>query len=233
MGLSAGEVDALPCAVGHWLEAPGFPARPHPDATLGNARLRQVHGARVWSAADVQRATDPCEGDALVGDDPGLCLQVITADCVPVILSDPRGQRVAAIHAGWRGQVGGVIAAALERFGRLVDGSSQPEDWSAYVGAHLSPARFEVGEEVAEAFASANLGDCVRRDLGERPHVDLTLATRLQLERAGLRNIAIDGRCTWESQGLPSYRRDVTHGGQSRTGRLVTWVRPAPQRADG
>lgn len=231
--MSAALLDALPCAVGHWIEPAGSEPRPHPDANLRNARLRQVHGTRVWQARDVLDATAPSEGDALVSDDPGVCLQVITADCVPVVLSDPQGRRVAAIHAGWRGQVGGVIGAALESFAALVDGRSRPAQWRAYVGAHLSPARFEVGEEVAEAFDAADLGPCVRRDLGVRPHVDLARATRLQLERAGLERIALDERCTWESAELPSYRRDVTHGGRARTGRLVTWVSPAPARGDG
>jgi YfiH family protein len=231
--LSAALLETLPCLVGHWIEPAGSAARPHPDANLRNARLRQVHGARVWQAGDVLEANAACEGDALVSDDPGVCLQVITADCVPVVLSDPDGRCVAAIHAGWRGQVGGVIGAGLESFAALVGGRSRPAEWRAYVGAHLSPARFEVGEEVAEAFASAELGACVRRDLGARPHVDLARATRLQLERAGLEHIALDERCTWESAELPSYRRDVTHGGRERTGRLVTWVRPTPARGDG
>lgn len=233
VGLNAAPIEALPCAVGHWLERPGSAAGRHADGDRRNARLRQVHGARVWNARDVLAATEACEGDALVSDDPSVCLHVITADCVPVVLSDPEGRCVAAIHAGWRGQVAGVIDAAVARLAERVNGRSSPADWYAYVGAHLSPARFEVGEEVAEAFAASDLGACVRRDLGERPHVDLSLATRLQLQRAGLRRIAVDERCTWECAELPSYRRDVTHGGQARTGRLVTWVCPAPTRRDG
>lgn len=231
--MSATLLEALPCTAGHWIEPAGSEPRPHPDASLRNARLRQIHGARVWQAQDALDPSAAREGDALVGDDPGICLQVITADCVPVIVSDPEGRCVAAIHAGWRGQVGGVIGAALERLADLVGDRSRPAEWRAYIGAHLSPARFEVGEEVVEAFVAADLGACVRRDLGERPHVDLARATRLQLERAGLERIALDERCTWESAELPSYRRDVTHGGQARTGRLVTWVRPAPARRDG
>jgi YfiH family protein len=223
MALSA--TDGFPCDLGHWLEPPGSTVRRHPDPGLRNARLRQVHGRRVWHAADVLATPDPCEGDALVSDDPRICLQVITADCVPVVLSDAEGSAVAAIHAGWRGQVAGVIEATLERLAELVQGRSRPARWHAYIGAHLGPARFEVGEEVAEAFASVDLGACVRRDLGPRPHVDLAGATRMQLERAGLRHISLDERCTWTCPELPSYRRDVTHGERTATGRLVTWAR--------
>ena len=225
-------LEALPCEAGHWVEQAGSKPQAHPDRSLGNARLRQVHGTQVWQAKEVLAATANCEGDALVSDDPGICLQVITADCVPVLLSDPEGRCVAAIHAGWRGQVGGVLRTTLERFAVLAGPCSRPVDWQAFVGAHLSPTRFEVGEEVAEAFQTADLGACVRRDLGVKPHVDLAKATRLQLERFGLERITVDERCTWECADLPSHRRDVTHGGQARTGRLVTWVRPAPTPRD-
>ena len=88
-------------------EAGGFPlARLH--------TARQVHGARVVLVDESDpAAVAPEEADALVTRAPGVVLGVYTADCVPILLGDGEG-RVAAVHAGWRGTVAGVAAAAVE-----------------------------------------------------------------------------------------------------------------------
>jgi hypothetical protein len=151
---------------------------------------------------------------------------VFTADCVPVLLASADGRRVAAVHAGWRGLVAGVIPRALEA---LVSNepSASVRELAAAIGPCLSLARFEVGTEVAEQFALAGLADAVRGDLGEKPHVDLRAAAAMQLERAGVARIDATDRCTWEQAGdFPSHRRDVTHGGRERAGRLLALVSP-------
>lgn len=231
MGVSSSRLDAFPCTLGSWVE-PGEAA----PAEVGSSpvrpvRLKQVHGAAVWSAKAALNCGGPAEGDGLVSDDPQLRLEIVTADCVPVLIANAKGNAVAALHAGWRGQVSGIAAATLERLGALAGPSDSPSGWKAWIGPHLSPEYFEVGEEVAEQFTDVDLDACIRRDLGPKPHIDLAHATTLQLQRFGVRSIEVAGRCTWEQPQLPSYRRDVTHGGMARTGRLVSWIRaaaPAP-----
>ena len=191
--------------------------------------LTQVHGAEVQRVTAAGVTPETC-GDALTADFPGPVLLIRTADCVPVLASSLDGRRVAALHAGWRGIVAGVVPAALEALGAGA--------FDAAVGPCLSTAHFEVGHEVAEAFREAGLGDAVcfpggagdsggsggpdgpRGPGGARPHVDLRLAVRLQLERAGARRIDVSRSCTWDDAELFSYRRDVTHGGHAVTGRL-------------
>ena len=193
-------------------------------AALGSQALdvassRQVHGARV-----VELGTGPLppgtEADGLVSGAPGRSVLVRTADCVPVLLAHADGGRVAAVHAGWRGLVAGVIPRALEL---LCAG-----DVVAAIGPCLCSRHFEVGEEVADAFRAAGLAEVVVPGRGVRPHVDLARAAALQLERAGVRVIESLGRCTWEDPELDSHRRDVTHGGAAATGRLGACIAPHP-----
>lgn len=204
----------------HSLDAP-LPAGVPREACA----LRQVHGAVVLDA-DVLHAEGPWPderpaGDALVASHPDRRLLVRVADCVPVLVAAAGGRRVAAIHAGWRGLVAGVIPAALAAL-------DAPSD-AAAVGPCLSLARFEVGDEVAAAFAAAGLADAVRPVAGARPHVDLRLAARLQLERAGVPAIDVSARCTWDDALFFSHRRDVTHGGAPTTGRQAAWIVAQPQ----
>jgi YfiH family protein len=172
-------------------------------------RVSQVHGRRVV-VLDPRQTPPQVAGeqaDALVSDQPGATVGVQTADCVPVLLADPRRRVVAAAHAGWRGIVAGVLQATVQqmtaRFG------CAPADLAAALGPAIGPAAYEVGPEVAEKFEA--LPGAVLADLGPRPHLDLFAAATLCLRRAGLApgRITRPGVCTHSEPGrFFSYRRD-------------------------
>jgi polyphenol oxidase len=174
---------------------------------------RQVHGARV---ALVGESTTPervgeTEADALVSQVPGVVLGIYTADCVPVLLSDGEG-RVAAVHAGWRGTVAGVAAAAVEA---LVSIGARRERLRAALGPSICVRCFEVGDEVADAFAPL-VPPSVLRD-AKKPHVDLWEANRALLVAAGVAADHIDAAppCTMcEPERFFSFRRDGAGIGQ-------------------
>ena len=162
-------------------------ARVEPDAPPV-AWAKQIHSATVLPAQPGHCG----EGDALFGDAPDLALSVVTADCVPVLLAGPRG--LAAVHAGWRGLVGGVIPAALEKMGGAE---------IAWIGPTIGSCCYEVGEEVAEQFPSAAL---LPGPAG-KPHLDLVAAARLQLKDVeDVRSVGICTRCA--ADRLYSYRRE-------------------------
>ncbi|HWN43207.1 MAG TPA: polyphenol oxidase family protein [Thermoanaerobaculia bacterium] len=162
-------------------------ARVEPDAPPV-AWARQIHSATVLPAHPGHCG----EGDALLGDAPDLALSVVTADCVPVLLAGPNG--LAAVHAGWRGLVGGVIPATLERLG-IVE--------AAWIGPTIGPCCYEVGEEVAEQFPA----EAVVPGPADRPHLDLVAAARQQLKGIEeVRTVAICTRCA--ADRLYSYRRE-------------------------
>lgn len=165
------------------------------------AWAKQIHSARVLPAV-----AGACgEGDALVGE-AGLALSVVTADCVPVLLAGPGG--LAAIHAGWRGIVGGVVAATLAAL--------EGEGWTAWIGPSIGPCCYEVGEEVAAQVAAAGGPEVVLPGPGDRPHLDLTAAVRRQLEDAGVGAVRAVVHCTRCDAGrLWSYRREGKGAGRN------------------
>ena len=196
-------------------------------AAIGHERsaLRlatQVHGASVLDADAVgrdRRSEPPGTGhDALVAREKGIAVGVRTADCVPILVADPATGAVAAIHAGWRGVVAGVVPSALdvlapdrETRGRLL----------AVIGPHIRVDRFEVGQDVADRIAGASDASVVRSG-GAKPHVDLARAIRIQLERAGLSAANVDdvGGCTLsDAERFHSHRRDG-----ERSGRMLSVI---------
>ena len=167
------------------------------------AWAKQIHSARVLPAHPGHCG----EGDALFADTPDLALSVVTADCVPVLLAGPNG--LAAVHAGWRGLVGGVIPAVLEKLG---------EAETAWIGPTIGPCCYEVGEEVAEQFPEETVVP------GPRPHLDLIAATRLQLK--GVEDIRIVEICTrCAADRLYSYRREGKGVGRNAA---FIWRRSEP-----
>jgi YfiH family protein len=190
-----------------------------PDARI--AIVKQVHGASVLVLQPAALPGDAARADGLVSEREDVLVGVHVADCVPVLLARSDGRRVAAVHAGWRGLVAGVIPRAVERLGGGL--------LLAAIGPCLSRARFEVGPEVVRAFADARLGDAIHASENARARIDLRLAAALQLEAAGVAVIEANDRCTYEDAAeFYSYRRDVTHGGQRRTGRLGAIIAAAP-----
>ncbi len=215
------------------LDLAGLGAGEHPHegrflAELGldaSARLvcaRQVHGADVYAVGPNLGPGVP-EADALVSDDPARAVLVFSADCVPILAASVDGACVAALHAGWRGLLAGVIESGIETLRHRVGPGVAIV---AAIGPCISRARFEVGPEVADAFRAAELALAVHETPGARPHVDVRAAALALLARAGVPRVEVDPRCTWEDPELFSYRRDVTHGALQRTGRLAAIVAP-------
>jgi len=182
---------------------------------------RQVHGTRVSEARTIDEgrgARDQHSGlprtDAVVTVEPGISLAVLTADCVPVILVEPGTPGLAAIHAGWRGLLSGIIVAAGERLRTLT--RSTAGETLAFVGPHIGSCCMEVGEDVAGCFEEEFGPGCVSRASGS-PHLDLSTAVDRQLERLGItgRNVFHAGVCTCCSDDYFSYRRDPACGRQA------------------
>lgn len=170
----------------------------------------QVHGvsvAHITPASD-SMALRAFSADAMVSRSPGIALGIRTADCIPILIADPRSGAVAAVHAGWRGVVGRVAE-------RAIDALDVPtERLIVAIGPHIRAESFEVGLDVAEQIQAA-AGDepVIRR--GRLLTVDLTRALTHQLRSVGVRAAQIDdvgGDTYSDSERFFSYRRD---GGRS------------------
>jgi polyphenol oxidase len=204
--------------------AHALPERDVPDpellAALGAARVvqvKQVHGAAVSEAGEATDATGG-EADALVARarEGRIAVGVRVADCVPVLLADATTGDVAAIHAGWRGVVAGVVGAAV---GRLA-GPALPavaKSMVAAIGPCIGACCCEVGRDVADAIARASHGaPVVVHARADKAYVDLRAAVRAQLRAAGLRDARIEDvpGCTKHDERFHSFRRDGQGSGR-------------------
>jgi YfiH family protein len=116
------------------------------------AAPRQIHSSRAVATDKAFAPNDRPECDALVTKRPGLVLGVLAADCAPIVLCDPHNGVIAAVHAGWRGAVGGVIESTVEV---MITMGADPGKTAAGVGPCLSQSSFEIGPDVADAVMNA------------------------------------------------------------------------------
>lgn len=185
--------------------------------------VHQVHGADVLDA-DSNDFENGRKADALISRDPKKILSIRVADCVPIVLADDTGSTIAAVHAGWRGVVGGVIPATISTMLQRTPALAARRLMAA-IGPCIGFDAFEVGAEVlAEFHRVFGSAAPIRQDQtgNGKGRVDLATACRLQLLSAGLDENNIDGtdRCTFrDSEEFFSHRRD-----SGVTGRLAALV---------
>jgi YfiH family protein len=188
--------------------------------------IHQIHSASVVLVRAAQPPDLAAEGDALLSGDAAVAVCIRTADCVPVLVSSQDGRWVAAVHAGWRGVVGGVLPATLARLAR--ESGRPAADWVLAIGPCISPQHFEVGAEVVAQFEQAFGGKApILRRTGAKAMIDLAEGLRLQAIQAGVPSAQIDTTdlCTYrDSDLLFSHRRD-----SGVTGRMAAAI--APRRA--
>ena len=165
-------------------------------ADLGDfAFARQVHGARAHVVTESGRGNGAfrldgaIDGiDALVTVSPEVVLAILTADCVPIVLHDPVVGVLACVHAGWRGTVAGVAAAAVAAMRSL---GTRPSDVVAGIGPAIGADRYQVGPDVHEA-VSRSFGPAAPAFLRPDPSapgrwlLDLPSANRHALREAGV-----------------------------------------------
>lgn len=174
--------------------------------------LDQVHGTGVVDAA---LAVDVQQADASYVRQPGVVCAVMTADCLPVLFCDQRGQAVAAAHAGWRGLASGVLEATVAAMGVPAD------SLFAWLGPAIGPGVFEIGDEVRTIFVDRQPeASEAFSPLGEGQWLaDIYHLARLRLALAGVGQIFGGGFCTFsDSERFYSFRR------QSATGRMASLI---------
>lgn len=175
------------------------------------AFLRQVHGAEVIEA---DRGGLVGEADVVTTSRSALPLSIFSADCLPIIVYDPAGRRLAMAHAGWRGTVAGAARAAAVH---LVDAGGEPEALLAAIGPSIGPCCYEVDAPVIDRLSAAfpeTWRDWVTAHAPGKWMLDLWKANEDQLRAAGLDPRRIDNvrLCT-------ACRRDLFHSYRRERGR--------------
>ena len=182
-----------------------LPAEPH--------WLNQTHGNDV---IEIHTALSPRDADAAYTSKPGIVCALLTADCVPILVSNKIGTEIAAIHAGWRGLAANIIAKALSRF------KSGTDELLAWIGPHISAANYTVREDVRTACIdslSINVADAFFPNGDNTWRADLEKLASILLSAAGLTEIHASKLCTYEnSSHFYSYRR------AKKTGRMASLI---------
>ncbi len=172
--------------------------------------LNQIHSNIVVEA---QVTTAPENADASFTRQAGVVCVVLTADCLPLLVSARDGSQVAAIHAGWRGLLDGVITHTIAAFESL--------DLLVWLGPAIGPAAFEVGGEVRTAFVNhdADFASAFQPAANDKYLANIYQLARINLNKLGISNIYGGDYCTVsDHERFYSYRRD------NITGRMATLI---------
>jgi len=186
----------------------------------------QVHSpdcvvADAWTFAERPRA------DALVTDRPGLLLGILTADCAPVLLSDPQAGVVGAAHAGWKGALAGVTDRTVEAMERL---GARRERIAAAVGPCIGRASYEVDTEFTRRFEAADPENERFFSDGRAGHFqfDLEGYVAARLAGAGVTRVDALGLDTYADESRFFSFRRATHRGEPDYGRQISLIGLAP-----
>lgn len=172
--------------------------------------LEQVHGNRIVKA---EQLTQPEQADASYSEQAGIVCAVMTADCLPILLSSTEGSKIGAIHAGWRGLLAGVIRHTV----KALDATKL----IAWLGPAIGPDCFEVGSEVRHAFLnkSADFAAGFKQKNQHKYLADIYQLATIELAMLGVTQVYGGGFCTvTDKQRFYSYRRD------GETGRMATLI---------
>jgi len=158
----------------------------------------QVHGCQVAIAHAPRPPQAPLpQADAILTDRSEVTLLMRFADCVPILLYDPRQRVIGLAHAGWQGTVRGVALAAVQQM--QAHYRSRPEDILAALGPSIGPDHYQVGQDVVQALQQALGKEQAEPFLFYRDNgifLDLWAANRYWLERAGVHQIEVAALCT-------------------------------------
>lgn len=172
--------------------------------------LNQTHSDRVIKADD--NIACVAEADASYTDQSNIVCAIMTADCLPILLTNLEGSKVAAIHAGWRGLLAGIVSRTVASF--------NSQHIMAWLGPAIGPECFEIGPEVEAAFIKKSTVYSV----AFTPHnkkffADIYQLARIELASIGITEIYGGGFCTMtDEQRFYSYRRD------GETGRMASLI---------
>lgn len=183
--------------------------------------LNQIHSNKVIVADQFASGAD-ADGSYTTQFD---CVSaVMTADCLPVLICNQQGTVAAAVHAGWRGLLNGILEQAVDKVLNAVQG--HPEDLLIWLGPAIGPEKFEVGDEVRQAFLKKSpdikeIQQCFTAVKDKKNHylADIYQLARLRMLHQGIENISGGNYCTYTEQDkFFSYRRD------GKTGRMASLI---------
>ena len=227
-GASSGVFEGLNCGLGSSDQRETVlinRARVADELDVAPERLVSVHQTHSATAIPVTAPLDaPVEADAMVTATPGIALGILTADCQPILFSDPENGVIGAAHAGWKGALDGVLEATLDAMEAL---GADRATTTAVIGPSISQRAYEVGPEFFDRFHDEDPESArfFANGDGDRMQFDLIGFGLERLRRAGVGQASWIGHCTYsDPDRFYSYRRSV-HRREADYGRLMSAIR--------
>ncbi len=183
--------------------------------------VTQVHGIHTSVVTKPWAADNSPKADALVTATPGVALGLLTADCAPVLLVDPKARVIGAAHAGWRGALGGVLHSVV---GAMENLGAKPGDILAAIGPTIGPGSYQVGPEFSDPFLNQDPGNqALFSDASGHMRFDLPGYVGNRLLAHGVRTRDVGHDTCAEPHDFFSYR-SATLGGDSTCGRQLSVI---------
>ena len=179
--------------------------------------LDQVHSNHIVKA---EKGAIPQQADASYSTESSVVCAVMTADCLPLLICSNDGQKIAAIHAGWRGLLSGIISNSISEL-TFITPNTKSDDFLVWLGPAIGPNRFEIGTEVREAFMEKSklYEIAFKKQINGKYLADIYQLAKIELSTLGINNIYGGIYCTMsEEDRFFSYRRD------NQTGRMATLI---------
>ena len=172
--------------------------------------MKQIHSATVRAA---KSSSDNLVCDSCYTTTKGLPLAVLSADCLPILISSNDGDKIGVIHAGWRGLASGIIQKFIKRFSR------DPKDLVVWIGPSINPENYIIREDVFNKLSKISTKFFSRtKDVGAW-HLDLKYVAKIILKQEGVEKIFLENICTFSNPDqYYSYRRE------NQTGRVVSII---------
>lgn len=177
--------------------------------------LNQTHGTDIVNV--LHHPQQGVDADGTFTRLPNCVLAVLTADCLPVVISDLQGTQLAVVHAGWRGLAGGILKEALSRF-------DKDAELYAWLGPAIGPSKFEVGEDVRDVFVrrfDANIEHFRQGEAVGKYWANLYALARTELKNAACQALGGDYCTHTQSELFHSHRRDGKASGRMAT---IAWI---------
>ncbi|MBA5764515.1 peptidoglycan editing factor PgeF [Vibrio sp. 404] len=181
-------------------------------------QLSEMPNSPIWlnqtHSTDVVLVNQPTEltldADGLFTSQSGIVCSAMTADCLPVLLTNTQGNQVSAVHAGWRGLANGIVENAVNMFdGEVI----------AWLGPAIGPDAFEVGEDVLQAFCDFDtkaIDAFIPTGKQGKWWANMELIATQRLSKLGVTQVFSSGLCTYsDPKRFYSYRRDGVTGRQA------------------
>lgn len=186
------------------------------------AAAHQIHSADVVTITGPN--ADSPKADAIVTNQSGIALSILTADCQPVLFADATNGVIGAAHAGWKGAKAGVLSQTLDAMETL---GAARKSITAVIGPTISQSAYEVGSDFRESFVAddPSNGRFFARGAAGRFQFDLPSYGIHCLQAAGVGHVEWTGHCTYsDAARFFSYRRS-THAKEADYGRLISVIR--------